>query len=1171
MPRCYSKVIAWGFSFVLAPRSVWAQDVRFQDQAQTFVVTNAYYTATISKQTGELSSVIDVVRGRIAVSGEKLTIRTGRSQPSKRADLSGTSFSIQDGLDFYVRAVWTGTLSANGGSCQIERTYEFTKSPYIYQQVAIFFIPNKSAPRDSSLALDEVSWEFQRQSENVAVGRTTDDLWTELPRAPLGGLELRLVGHTLGTKFDGPTTSPRRRIVISGHLQDARSTPATLGRGRGLIGASVVSLLGRLPDDSLVRQPQFWFYPGYGLRESDGDTTLTFVNWNRYELSNRLIPLRRKYLRDPTANDWFEEDMLIRITMHLVNRMKLDGGWPRWSAWSSAGVTYPQGDIFTAHSRAFPAMAYLWSYLTIDWESGGWLHSRRDADVIYDQLDQLRRFYGVGADSSRVNFKDRHQGVYYIAYSANRKEVLGNGPRGVLNTHAQALEFAWIMKEASELRGSPADARRWEEIIEFYHPGSRMLYALLYPGAKTCHSVSEPGGRLAFKCDSLSGHVGYSIGNPCIYPGCAGPAAHVSYSIISHEGIAVGYLDEQQYEPEFVDVVERASRLDFDPYSRLTAPRPGALIASLCRVLPLALAFTSDSFSMVPPTNRRALPPQRSQYAMAAASLKELMTFARLRFRDSVETQKEHDPQLMIVAQDGDAVPKVIWSNKRFVTDWIPGFWEEKSSTEVPSGLTFSVDVRHSRGGKVGNWTAYRIKNRIEVMSDFDSGLAVLKLPPTGRETRYLMGYRDYDPHTLRWTDPVNDAWGQSEARIKWGEGVQKYRTLAGDFDGDGKTDLAFPFQGEGGLTVRSLLSNGDGTWRQPSEARIRWAEGVQRYPTLTGDFDGDGKTDLAFPFQGEGGLTVRLLLSNGDGTWRQPPEQRIKWGEGVQKYRTLAGDYDGDGKTDLAFPFQGDVGLTVRLLLSNGDGTWRQPPEQHIKWGEGVQKYPTLAGDYDGDGKTDLAFPSQGDVGLTVRLLLSNGDGTWRQPPEQHIKWGEGVQKYPTLAGDYDGDGKTDLAFPFQGETGLTVRLLLSNGDGTWRQPPEAQTNWRNEVQEYPTLTGDVDGDRRVDLIFPFQEGQGEKGLTVRVLLSNGDGTWASLQDRVRWGEGVQAFPTLVGDLNRDGRIDLIFPFQDSRDERGLTVRALLSREASFSVPSGGELVLPNLAKKRLVFVELR
>ena len=771
MSMSYRRIIVSSLPLLVTPSSVWGQAVRFQNLPQAFVVTNRYYVATISKQTGELSSVIDLVRGRTAISRDRVTVRlAGRPQPSAPTIFSRISFSIKDGFDFYVRVVWTGSPPSGGESSQIERTYEFTTSPLIYEQVAIIAGGGRREPRDSLLALDEVTWEFQRQTETVAVGRATDDLWTELPIGPMGGLELRLVGHRFTSNFEDHKANPRRRIIISGHVQDALATSAVLSARHGLVAASVVSLLGRLPDDSLTQQPEFWFYTGYGLRQGDADSTLTFVNWNGYELSNRLIPLRRRYLGDPSVNDWFEEDMLIRITMHLVNRMRLDGGWPRWPAWSSAGVTYPQGDIFTAHSRAFAAMAYLWSYLTIDWTSDHWVHSHTDADLIYDQLQQLRPFYGVGPDSSNVNFKDRHQGVYYIAYSASRKEILGNGPKGVLNTHAQALQFAWIMKGASELRESAADARGWQEIIDFYHPGSRMLYISLYPGAKTCHSVSEPSGRLASKCDSLSGHVGYSIGNPCIYPGCGGPGAYVWYSTISHQGIATGYLDEQQYEPEFVDAVERASRLDYDPYSQPTKQRPSALIASLSRVLPLALPFTCDSFSMVARSRRRTLPPERLQYAISAASLKEVATFARLRFRDLVETQKEHDPQRVIVEQEGDSVRKVIWTNKRFVTDWIPGFWQEKGPMEVPTDLAFAVEVRPSHSGNSGEWAAYRVKNRIEVMANFDSGVAVLKIPPSGRVTRYQIGYRDYDPHTLRWSEPDNGTPSQFEALPSSGE-----------------------------------------------------------------------------------------------------------------------------------------------------------------------------------------------------------------------------------------------------------------------------------------------------------------------------------------------------------------------------------------------------------------
>src|SRR5207249_4554084 len=262
------------------------------------------------------------------------------------------------------------------------------------------------------------------------------------------------------------------------------------------------------------------------------------------------------------------------------------------------------------------------------------------------------------------------------------------------------------MKEASELRGSPQDARKWQAIVEFYHPGSKMLYQLLYPGAKDCHTVTELSGSQASHCNLLSGHLAYSIDNPCVYPGCDEPGAHPSYSYISHEGIAAGYLDAGEYEPEFVDAVERASRMAYNPYAQLSPLPLGPLVARLSRVLPLALAYTGDNFSMAIPDKGYEEPGQRMRYDISAAGLREVSTFARLRFRELATTRKEHDPQKAIGEFGKQGLRKVIWSNRRFITDWLPGFWEEMNSDEIPQSLQYGVEVRRPGGGQVGNWAA---------------------------------------------------------------------------------------------------------------------------------------------------------------------------------------------------------------------------------------------------------------------------------------------------------------------------------------------------------------------------------------------------------------------------------------------------------------------------------
>jgi len=127
--------------------------------------------------------------------------------------------------------------------------------------------------------------------------------------------------------------------------------------------------------------------------------------------------------------------------------------------------------------------------------------------------------------------------------------------------------------------------------------------------------------------------------------------------------------------------------------------------------------------------------------------------------------------------------------------------------------------------------------------------------------------------------------------------------------------------------------------------------------------------------------------------------------------------DFNGDGKTDLIFVGQdwnGNNNLNVRVKMSNGDGTFT-PYEAELGDGNGVFSYPTLTGDVDGDGKTDLIFVGQNwdGCGLNIRVKRSNGDGTWCEKwqvlgdvPEVHMN--------STLANDVNGDGKTDVSFTY-------------------------------------------------------------------------------------------------------------------------------------------------------------
>ncbi|MBS1793472.1 MAG: VCBS repeat-containing protein [Acidobacteria bacterium] len=234
------------------------------------------------------------------------------------------------------------------------------------------------------------------------------------------------------------------------------------------------------------------------------------------------------------------------------------------------------------------------------------------------------------------------------------------------------------------------------------------------------------------------------------------------------------------------------------------------------------------------------------------------------------------------------------------------------------------------------------------------------------------------------------------------------------DFDGDGKSDIAvFRFQntGAGGA------NNDAGTWYilESSTNRFRIEKFGQTgdNATVVDDFDGDGKADLAVyrinsAAQGPGQayFMYRGSLNNPEGKVTVVPWGMRYGAQSEQADDPYTGDFDGDGRADFAVQRQSD-------LTSTNSNT---PAEFHILTAAGnysVQYFGwksdrVVPGDYDGDGKTDLCVvrgfnvsPSQ----ITWYIRYSGGQ------PDEAVPFGQGINT-GFAQGDYDGDGKTDIAF---------------------------------------------------------------------------------------------------------------------------------------------------------------
>ena len=325
---------------------------------------------------------------------------------------------------------------------------------------------------------------------------------------------------------------------------------------------------------------------------------------------------------------------------------------------------------------------------------------------------------------------------------------------------------------------------------------------------------------------------------------------------------------------------------------------------------------------------------------------------------------------------------------------------------------------------------------------------------------------------------------------------------VAGDFNGDGRLDIVSP--GYEADTVSILLGNGDGTF----DPAVDYTVGTSPSAIVAGDFNGDGRLDLAVADAGDeqfgfgtdpGGVSV--LLGNGDGTF----EPAIQYAAGTGAGSIVAGDFNNDGHLDLAVAdYDANLGTAVSVLMGNGDGTF-QSAEQYTV---GIGPHSLVAGDFNGDGRIDLAVANI--LSNNVSILLGNGDGTF-QTAQQYGVVGQGENGPGSIvAGDFNGDGRGDLAvceLSAPGD-GFGVSVLLGNGNGTFQAQAGAAVSEPDAI-----VAGDFNGDGRLDLAVASASNQ------VYILLGNGDGTF---EPAAQFAVGGTAISLVAGDFNGDGRTDL-------------------------------------------------
>jgi hypothetical protein len=279
-----------------------------------------------------------------------------------------------------------------------------------------------------------------------------------------------------------------------------------------------------------------------------------------------------------------------------------------------------------------------------------------------------------------------------------------------------------------------------------------------------------------------------------------------------------------------------------------------------------------------------------------------------------------------------------------------------------------------------------------------------------------------------------NGLFAANATAVGNGLGHNLTAVTAADLNGDRQTDLAFTAVGwvnnqQTASTLGSVnvsLNGGEGTF--PSTLNLVGAAATGHDPVaiVAGDFNHDGKTDVGVVNQSENNFSIYL-----NGHFTGPGgfiSLKGSFGTGNSPDCVAVGDFNGDGNPDFVV---GSRDGRLAIILGRSDGSILS--DQMIQVSGSISG--VAIGDFNGDGKLDIATANN-DATSSVSVLLGNGNGTFQTPMQ--LASG-GLNPTAIAAGDFNGDGRTDLVLAFAGSPSVPVSLngnigILIN-DGVWPQ----------------------------------------------------------------------------------------------------------------------------------------
>lgn len=365
-------------------------------------------------------------------------------------------------------------------------------------------------------------------------------------------------------------------------------------------------------------------------------------------------------------------------------------------------------------------------------------------------------------------------------------------------------------------------------------------------------------------------------------------------------------------------------------------------------------------------------------------------------------------------------------------------------------------------------------------------------------------------------------------ASFNLGTGGGPGSAVIADLDGDGKPDVALVSGDAHTVSIfRNLGTNGTALNAASFALRVDLPipptnSGDSPYRLRAVDVDGDGKLDLIAC--GVNGNQVSILhnVATPGSLTTNSFEAPVALTAGNDCRFATAADLDGDGRLDIIALNYADNTLSIFRNIGAAGNLSTNSFAAPLTLATPAGPYEVAIGDLDGDGKPDLALASSSSTVISVFRNTATPGTLNAGSFAPRVDFPALSNGDTIVLGDLDGDGKLDVVAGFVNPQIVSVYRNLSTPGVFTTNSLAAPVNVSTPGWMHTVTLADFNGDGKPDICVV---GELDSYLAFFQNTSTpGSFTSASLAPRVDFGTGWNAWGVAAGDLNGDGRPDVVF-----------------------------------------------